>query len=81
VEVGKKADVILLNMEQPHFLPTQNIVNTIVESADGHDVTDSIIDGKIVMRNREVVTMDEKETIAECGRRMKEIVSRAGYDS
>ena len=81
VEMGKKADVILLNMEQPHFLPTQNIVNTIVESADGHDVTDSIIDGKIVMRNREVVTVDEKETIAECGRRMKEIVFRAGYDS
>ncbi len=81
VEVGKKADVILLNLEQPHLYPTQNIVSTIVESADGHDVTDSIIDGKIVMKNREVLTMDERETLAECARRMKEIVSRAGYDS
>ncbi|NLO58378.1 MAG: amidohydrolase [Synergistaceae bacterium] len=81
VEVGKKADVILLNLEQPHLYPTQNIVSTIVESADGHDVTDSIIDGKIVMKNREVLTMDERESLAECARRMKEIVSRAGYDS
>ncbi len=81
LEAGKKADLILLNLEQPHLFPTQNIVSTVVESADGHDVTDSIIDGKIVMKNREVLTMDERETLAECARRMKEIVSRAGYDS
>ena len=81
VETGRKADLILLNLDQPHLFPTQNIVSTIVESADGHDVTDSVIDGKIVMKNREVLTMDARETMAECARRMKEIVSRAGYDS
>ena len=49
VEEGRKADVILLNIDQPHLSPTQNLINTIVEAANGHDVTDSIMNGKIVM--------------------------------
>ena len=46
VEEGKKADLILLNIDQPHITPSQNLVNTIVDAANGHDVTDSIINGK-----------------------------------
>ena len=60
VEEGKKADVILLNIDQPHLTPTQNLINTVVEAANGHDVTDSIINGRIVMKNREVLTLDEE---------------------
>lgn len=61
MEEGRKADVILLNIDQPHLTPTQNLINTIVEAANGHDVTDSIINGKIVMKNREVLTLDEEK--------------------
>lgn len=79
VEVGKKADLILLNVDQPHITPSQVLVNTIVEAASGHDVTDSIINGKVVMKNREVLTLDEERIIAESKIKMKEIVARAGY--
>jgi 5-methylthioadenosine/S-adenosylhomocysteine deaminase len=79
VEVGKKADLILLNINQPHIAPSQNLVNSIVDAAGGHDITDSIINGKIVMKNREVLTLDEEKIIAESKVRMKEIISRAGY--
>lgn len=79
VEVGKKADVILLNLEQPHLAVTHNIVNTIVESANGSDVVDSIIDGKIVMRNRQVLTMDEEQVIAEAKQCMAKTAQQAGF--
>lgn len=78
IEVGKKADVILINLNQPHLTPTQNLINTIAENAGSHDVTDSIINGKIVMRDREVLTIDEEETIYECEKRMNQIISRVG---
>lgn len=77
VEEGKKADLILLNIDQPHLSPTQNLVNTIVEAANGHDVTDSVINGNIVMKNREVLTLDEEKIGYEAKRHMDEIVKRA----
>lgn len=77
VAEGKKADLILLNIDQPHILPTQNLVNTIVDAASGHDVTDSIINGKLVMKDREVLTLDEEKILFEADRHMKEIVKRA----
>lgn len=79
VEVGKKADLILLNIDQPHITPSQNLVNSVVEAANGHDVTDSIINGKIVMKNREVLTLDEEKIMTESTARMKEVITRAGY--
>ena len=77
VEEGKKADVILLNIDQPHIQPTQNLLNTMVEAANGHDVTDSIIDGRLVMKNREVLTLDEEKICFEAQKHMEEIIKRA----
>lgn len=77
VEEGKKADVILLNIDQPHLTPTQNLVNTVVEAANGHDVTDSIINGKIVMKDRQVLTLDEEKIRWEAQVHMEEIIKRA----
>lgn len=79
VEVGKKADLILLDIDKPHLNPSQNLINSIVEAGNGHDVTDSIINGKIVMKNRQVLTLDEEKIMAESKLRMKEIIKRAGY--
>ena len=77
MEEGRKADVILLNIDQPHLSPTQNLINTIVEAANGHDVTDSIMNGKIVMKNREVLTLDEEKVRREAQIHMEEIIKRA----
>lgn len=77
VEEGKKADVILLNIAQPHITPTQNLINSVVEAANGHDVTDSIINGKLVMKNREVLTLDEEKIRFEAQKHMEEIIKRA----
>jgi 5-methylthioadenosine/S-adenosylhomocysteine deaminase len=71
LEVGKKADIIILNLQSPHLQPVYNIVSQLVYSATGADVRDVIIDGQLVMQNRRLLTLDE-ETILEKTQEMKE---------
>jgi len=78
VEAGKKADLIIINIHQPHLLPSQNLANTLLAGASGRDVTDSVINGRVVMRGRHVLTLDEEKIMADSARHMAEIVSRAG---
>ncbi|GGB39108.1 amidohydrolase [Lentibacillus populi] len=78
IEVGKKADLILVDIDQPHISPTYNMINTIVEAVNGNDVVDSIIDGKIVMKNREVLTLDEEHILYESKKGMKFMVEKTG---
>lgn len=78
VQEGCLADLILLDVEQPHILPTASLVNVLVEGVRASDVTDSIIDGKLVMRDRRILTMDEEKLRADGTQRMKEIYRRAG---
>jgi 5-methylthioadenosine/S-adenosylhomocysteine deaminase len=69
LEVGKKADVIVVDLNRPHLQPVYNVVSQLVYAATGADVRDVIIDGKIVMQNRQLLTLDEERILA----RMKEI--------
>ncbi len=59
IEPGKKADIIMIDLA-PHLLPatTKNIISNIVYSANGNDVCDSVIDGKMVMRKK-VISPDQ----------------------
>jgi 5-methylthioadenosine/S-adenosylhomocysteine deaminase len=61
LEVGKKADVIVLDLNRPHLQPVYSIVSQLVYSATGADVRDVIIDGKFVMENRRLLTLDAEE--------------------
>lgn len=64
LEVGKKADLIVLNMNQPHLTPVYNIPSHLVYAARGADVVHSIIAGKIVMENRNLLSLDESRLLA-----------------
>ncbi|GAA0485746.1 amidohydrolase [Salinibacillus aidingensis] len=74
VATGNKADLTLVDINQPHITPTNNMVNTIVESVTSRDVEDVVIDGKVVMKNREVLTLDEERIMFESRRHMKKTV-------
>jgi 5-methylthioadenosine/S-adenosylhomocysteine deaminase len=63
LEVGKKADVVILDLNKPHLQPVYNIVSHLVYSATGADVRDVIIDGKVIMENRQLLTLDEEEIL------------------
>lgn len=67
--VGKKADIIVLDLNQPHLTPLYNIPSHLVYAARGADVIHSLINGRLVMRNRQLLTLDEEAILA----RMREI--------
>ena len=59
---GKQADLILLDLKQPHLQPFYN-PDLLVYGASGADVTTVIIGGKLVMQNRQILTFDVDETM------------------
>ncbi|MDH5449385.1 MAG: amidohydrolase [Candidatus Bathyarchaeota archaeon] len=63
IEIGKKADILLIDFKTPHLTPLHNVYANIVYSAHGSDVHTVIANGKILMENREVETLNENEVI------------------
>ena len=59
LEVGKKADCIVIDLDQPHLTPLYNPVSHLVYAARGGDVIHSVINGKVVMEDRQLLTLDE----------------------
>ena len=79
IEPDKKADLIVLDLNQPHLTPLYNIPSHMVYAARGADVVHSIINGKVVMKNRELKTLDEKAILADMVRMGEEIKQIKGY--
>ncbi len=61
LEVGKRADLIVVGMEGLHWHPNLDPVRSLVYAADGNDVRTVIIDGRVVMKDRVLVTVDEEK--------------------
>ena len=68
LEVGKKADLILVDIDKPHFAPWNNPVSDLVYSAQGSDVKTTIVNGKLLMKDYEVLTLDVERIMAETER-------------
>ena len=63
IEVGKRADMSLINLDGLHTTPRPDLVSTIVYAAEASDVDTVIIDGRVVMRERKLNTLDERAVI------------------
>jgi 5-methylthioadenosine/S-adenosylhomocysteine deaminase len=72
LEPGKKADIITIDLNQPHLTPMYEPCSHLVYSARGADVRDAIIAGRVVMRRRQLLDIDEQKIMA----RVREIASR-----
>ena len=64
LEPGKKADCIVLDLDQPHLTPIYHPVSHLVYAARGSDVIHSVINGRVVMRDRRLLTLDEAAILA-----------------
>ena len=64
VKAGYLADLISIRLNQPHILPTSDLTNTLLESVNAGDVADSMVQGRFLMRDRQVLTMDEEAVMA-----------------
>ncbi|HLL14169.1 MAG TPA: 5'-deoxyadenosine deaminase [Pyrinomonadaceae bacterium] len=78
LEVGKRADCIVVALDRLHLTPRPDIVSAVVYAAGASDVRTVVIDGRIVMRERELTTLDEPEVIAEASEQAKHLFRRAG---
>ncbi|HJQ37234.1 MAG TPA: amidohydrolase family protein, partial [Thermoanaerobaculia bacterium] len=64
LERGKRADVVIIDLEQAKTQPVYSVESAIVYAASGSSVVTTIVDGKILLRHGQVLTVDEKQTIA-----------------
>jgi len=77
--IGKKADIILLDVSTPWCSPirTENLITNIVFNANGSDVTDVFVDGRAVVDDRRVTTVDEAAILRETQTRAERIWAEA----
>ena len=68
IEVGKKADLVLMDTHAPSLTPLGNPCAALAYSASGAEVDTVIIDGKVVMRHRDLLTIDEERVHYEIAR-------------
>jgi 5-methylthioadenosine/S-adenosylhomocysteine deaminase len=64
LEVGKKADLILVSLSGSHMRPINKIENSLVYCANARDVETVICDGRLVMENHRILTLDEEAWVA-----------------
>ena len=64
LEVGKKADLIAIDLNQPHLTPLYDPISHLVYAVKGSDVRHVWVNGEMVVRDRQVLKIDEAETIA-----------------
>ena len=76
LEVGKRADIILVNMFKPHLYPLNMPVYRVIYFASGGDVDTVIVDGKILMENRIVKTVNEEEVLERAQREAEAMFDR-----
>lgn len=78
IEEGCLADLITIDMRKPHIFPSNNYITAILDTVTAQDVSDSVIDGKVVMENRQIAQLDEAAIMAECARRMQVLRQSTG---
>ena len=75
LEPGKKADLILVDTSAPHATPMYNVYSQLVYALKASDVRTVIIGGKIVMENRQMLTLNEPEILAKAREYQKQIAA------
>lgn len=81
LEVGKKADIITVDLLNPRMTPRFNIIDTMVMLGNGSDVDNVFVDGEQLLADRKVLSVDEKKVLMEGDREARESLERIGYQS
>ena len=76
IEPGKKADMVVVELKRPSVNPISNPLSLLVYAASGEDVRDVMIDGKFVVRNKKVLTMDEEEVLKNANKHFNRLLDK-----
>jgi 5-methylthioadenosine/S-adenosylhomocysteine deaminase len=78
LETGKKADIILISLDEPNAVPMYDIYAQLAYSLKGSDVQTVVIGGRVVMRDRKILTVNEEEAMAKAREYKKTIAASLG---
>lgn len=78
LEVGKKADITVLDIQRPEWQPVHNPISNLVYCAHGGCTDTVIVDGKVLMRGGKVLTLNEADLYGEASDRARALAKRAG---
>lgn len=76
IEIGKKADIILVDMDKAHLAPHYDLIAMLVYSAAGSDVRHVICNGKLILEDYKIMTFDEFEIIQKAKMHAKHLIER-----
>jgi 5-methylthioadenosine/S-adenosylhomocysteine deaminase len=77
IESGKRADVIVVNLDRPHLVPGTDPYSTLVYSARGTDVRATVVDGEVLVQDARAVRLDPGEIVADARSAARSLVLRA----
>jgi 5-methylthioadenosine/S-adenosylhomocysteine deaminase len=78
LEVGKKADVVLIDLDTPLAMPVHRVSSALVYNLGARDIDTVIVDGQILMRDKEITILDEKALLARARQACNALFRRAG---
>jgi cytosine/adenosine deaminase-related metal-dependent hydrolase len=82
IEVGKRADLVLLDLNQLHSFPSRGVdpVSRVVYSAGKQDVQTVLVNGKIVLEDRKLLTIDRKAVLNNSNEAIERLLKRSGVN-
>jgi len=72
------ADITILSLEMSHSWPQNNVLSNIIYSSSSSDVTDLIVNGKIIYENRKHKTLNKEKIIEQCSKISERIITEMG---
>jgi 5-methylthioadenosine/S-adenosylhomocysteine deaminase len=64
IETGKRADVIMIRLDQPHAVPVYNVYSQLVYALKASDVADVMVNGRVIVRDKKIMTIDPAPVMA-----------------
>jgi len=78
IEIGKKADIVVVDFKKPHLTPLYNETSHLVYSAKAADVETVIVNGKIIMKNRELATVNVEQVMQNAEKTKEKLLNKLG---
>jgi len=78
VEPGRNADLAVLDLDSPRLTPEHDLVSHLAYAANGGDVRHTVCDGQVLMRDRDLLTLDLETVMAEASEHAQSLFERAG---
>jgi len=77
IEAGALADLAVVDLDAPHLTPAHDLLSHLAYAVRGSDVRHTVVDGEVVVRDRQLLTLDEAAVTREAERRGQALIERA----